>query len=151
MLAVPILALCTLRQCCPVFLIFMFIIILLIERHVYYAISISVLHNIQWRCYSSSTFTRSTNNGMRSLASGCCVMCVRSGSLRLLFQPLRHGKEIWYMVFPLECAGSLASGENTNWRVCPMQLIYSVAALIGVQNCYLSKIRSVSLEILRLL
>jgi hypothetical protein len=85
----------------------MFIIILLIERHIYYVISISVLHNIQWRCYSSSTFTRSTNNGMRSLASGCYVMWVRSGSLRLLFQPLRHGKEIWYTVFPLECAAHL--------------------------------------------
>jgi len=104
----------------------MFIIILLFERHIYYVISISVSHNIQWRCYSSSTFTRSTNNGMRSLAGGCYVICVRSGSLRLLFQPLRHGKEIWYMVFPLECASSLASGGNMNWRVCHMQPIYRV-------------------------
>jgi hypothetical protein len=86
----------------------------IIERHIYYVISISVLHAIQWRCYSSSTFTLSTNNGMRSLASGCYVICVRFGSLRLLFQPLRHGKEIWYMVFPLECADSLASGGNMN-------------------------------------
>ena len=124
--AVQILALCILRQCCPVFIIFMFIIILLFERHIYYVISISVSHNIQWRCYSSSTFTRSTNNGMRSLAGGCYVICVRSGSLRLLFQPLRHGKEIWYMVFPLECASSLASGGNMNWRVCHMQPIYRV-------------------------
>jgi len=135
-----ILALCILRQCCPVFIIFMFIIILLLERHIYYVMSVSVLRNIQWRCCSSSTFTRSATNGMRSLARGCCyVMCVRSGTLRLLLQPLRHGKEIWYMVFPLECAGSLASGGNMNWRVCPMQPICRVAAVIGVQNCYLSK------------
>jgi hypothetical protein len=98
----------------------MFIIILLIERHIYYVISISVLHNIQWRCYSSSVFTLSTNNGMRSLASGCYVMCVRAfwkpaaviSTLATRKRDLVHG-------ISTRMCSSLASGWKMNWRVCP--------------------------------
>jgi hypothetical protein len=51
---------------------------------------------------------------------------------------LRHGKEIWYTVFPLECAAHLHQ-EGTWTGECPLQPIYIVAAVIAVQNCYLSK------------
>jgi len=144
--AVQILALCILGQCCPIYTIFMFIIILLIERHIYYVISISVLHNIQWRCYSSSTFTGSTNNGMRSLASGCYVMCVCvRACVRAFWKPAAvistlatRKRDLVHGISTRMCS-SLASGGNMNWRLCPVQPIYSVTAVIGVQNCYLSK------------